>query len=102
MNLHILSLSIILIENVSEMILKNVFRILFPLIFFSSCILNFSQNENFEKDNAEIINIGSRLEIFIDDYLIDTLKNINLKLHHPIDRGPVLYFDNPWEGNRDP
>lgn len=42
--------------------------------------------------------IGSRLELFIDEYLIDEMQNTQLVLHHPVDEGPVIQFDKPWEG----
>ncbi|MCB0731947.1 MAG: hypothetical protein KDC88_13025 [Ignavibacteriae bacterium] len=51
-----------------------------------------------QNNSSEIINIASRLELFIDHFLIDTLINASLKLHYPIDRGNILNFDNPWEG----
>ncbi|MEE9432232.1 MAG: hypothetical protein V3V16_14375 [Melioribacteraceae bacterium] len=57
-----------------------------------------SQVNNNPSTNSEIINIGSRLELFTDYFLIDSLKNTELRLHHPIDKGSVLKFDNPWEG----
>jgi hypothetical protein len=47
---------------------------------------------------AELIRIGSDRQLFVDHYLIDSLKGVSLKLHRPVDRGPVLYFDKPWEG----
>jgi len=43
-------------------------------------------------------NIGSRLELFVDDYLIEKLTGATLKLHPPRDAGVVLKFDKPWEG----
>lgn len=49
-------------------------------------------------DSVSIINIGSNLELFIDHYLIDEMVNTRLVLHHPVDEGPVLQFDNLWEG----
>ena len=36
--------------------------------------------------------------MFVDHFIIDTLIWTSLKLHHPIDQGVVLKFDNPWEG----
>ncbi len=30
-------------------------------------------------------------------YLIEKLDNVSLKLHEPIDKGPVLKLDNTWE-----
>ncbi|NQU53667.1 MAG: hypothetical protein HQ522_14120 [Bacteroidetes bacterium] len=44
------------------------------------------------------MNIGSNRELFVDYYLIDKLENAELKLHEPRDEGPVLFFDNLWEG----
>ncbi len=46
----------------------------------------------------EAIDIGSRRELFIDRFLIDNLTHVALRLHRPVDRGPVLAFDKPWEG----
>lgn len=45
------------------------------------------------------INIGSRLELFVDDYLIDRMDGAQLKLHSPIRAENVLKFDRPWEGS---
>jgi hypothetical protein len=42
--------------------------------------------------------IGSRLEIFVDYYLIDGLKGTRLKLHHPRRAEVILRGDRPWEG----
>ena len=47
---------------------------------------------------AEIRPLGSRLEMFIDRYLIDTLTGVDLRLNHPLNAGTVLVFDQPWEG----
>jgi hypothetical protein len=56
---------------------------------------SYSQGQNL---NQEIINIGSRRELFVDSFLIDKMENVVFELHHPTDKGPVLYFDKPWEG----
>ncbi len=45
------------------------------------------------------IDIGSRLELFVDDYLIDRLAGTTLNLHSPSPQNVVLRFDRPWEGN---
>lgn len=42
--------------------------------------------------------IGSNRELFVDSFLIDKIINAQLVMHTPVDRGPVLYFDKPWEG----
>ena len=44
------------------------------------------------------LNLGSRLELFVDDLLVDQLKGTTLKLHEPQSAGMVLRFDAPWEG----
>lgn len=49
-------------------------------------------------DGPEPIDLGSRRELFLDRYLIDSLSRLELRLHRPVDRGPVLAFDKPWEG----
>ena len=45
------------------------------------------------------IDIGSRLELFVDDYLVDRLAGATLTLHRPSPQNVVLTFDRPWEGN---
>ena len=45
------------------------------------------------------IDIGSRLELFVDDYLIDRLEGAELRMHQPTPQGVALRFDSPWEGN---
>jgi len=47
---------------------------------------------------SKYIDIGSRRELFVDHYLIGELDGAHLRLHHPRDEGPVLKFDEPWEG----
>ncbi|MBS3764002.1 MAG: hypothetical protein KGZ25_11950 [Planctomycetes bacterium] len=49
---------------------------------------------------TEAIDIGSRRELFVDDYLIERMEEgLSLQLHHPVPRGIVLRMDRPWEGN---
>jgi len=48
----------------------------------------------------EVIDIGTRRELFIDDYLIETRsERASFRLHTPIPREVVLVTDRPWEGN---
>lgn len=49
-------------------------------------------------DSLSTININSNRELFIDHFLIDEMIGTQLVMHTPIDEGPVLYFDKPWEG----
>ncbi|MBI3666532.1 MAG: hypothetical protein HY236_09980, partial [Acidobacteria bacterium] len=48
--------------------------------------------------SSQVIDIGSRRELFVDRFLIDQLRNAELQLGKPLDAGPVLPFDRPWEG----
>jgi hypothetical protein len=47
---------------------------------------------------AEPRKIGSRLELFVDDYLIEKMDGVALKLHEPVLAGSVIQFNKPWEG----
>jgi len=47
----------------------------------------------------EAVEIGSRLEPLVDDYLIDTLEGAELTLHHPTPREVAIVHDAPWEGD---
>ncbi len=49
---------------------------------------------------AEPINIGSRLELLADDFLIDRQDGqIEHRLHSPVPREVAVEHDMPWEGN---
>ena len=46
------------------------------------------------------IEIGSRLELFVDDWLVDRMsESLNLQLHAPRPAKEVFVFDKPWEGS---
>ncbi|WP_233216496.1 hypothetical protein [Blastopirellula marina] len=47
---------------------------------------------------AEPIAIEGRRELFVDNYLIESLDDAELFLHKPHDEGIVFQFDKPWEG----
>ncbi|HRE83229.1 MAG TPA: hypothetical protein PLN52_19450 [Opitutaceae bacterium] len=51
-----------------------------------------------ERDAAEVIEIGSRLEPFVDEYLIEQMEGVALQLQTPRSEGTVFKFDRPWEG----
>jgi len=51
-------------------------------------------------DAALVRDIGTRRELMVDDWLIETMTNTRLKLHPPT-RGEVVFtFDAPWEGGQ--
>ncbi|MBI4557082.1 MAG: hypothetical protein HY706_05805 [Candidatus Hydrogenedentes bacterium] len=44
------------------------------------------------------IPIGSDLQLFVDDYLIEQLDGVRLELHHPAPQEIAIPLDKPWEG----
>ena len=50
-------------------------------------------------EQSKPVDIGSRLELFVDDFLIERTSGVELKLQRPRSAGKVLIFDRPWEGN---
>ena len=53
-----------------------------------------------ESSGSIPIDIGSRLELMVDDYLIARLNgDAERRLNRPIPREAVLVTDKPWEGN---
>lgn len=43
------------------------------------------------------MDLGDRIEMFVDYALIDTMTGCNLKLNTPLRKEKVLTFDKPWE-----
>src|SRR5699024_2147067 len=74
--------------------LSNLSRMpfLFIIIGLLSCpLFSYGQKE-------DIIRVMDNRQLFVDHYLIDTLINTKLVMHHPHDEGAVFSFDKPWEG----
>ena len=46
----------------------------------------------------EVIEIGSRRELFVDEYLIGKLVNARRQMHQPVPREMAIVHDAPWEG----
>ena len=44
------------------------------------------------------IEIDSRRELFVDDHLIESLRDARRQLHHPTPREIAIVHDAPWEG----
>jgi len=44
------------------------------------------------------LEIGSRLELFVDRHLVERADGVTFELQHPVDAGEVFRFDQPWEG----
>jgi len=69
--------------------MKMVLRVLVAIVLAAACS---------RAGAAAPIDIGSRLELFVDDYLIDRLSGAELRLHKPRPREVVISHDAPWEG----
>ncbi|MBC8291435.1 MAG: hypothetical protein H8E37_14130 [Planctomycetes bacterium] len=53
-----------------------------------------------EETPSRTVTIGSRLELFADDFLIDVLKDgARHQLHQPKAQEVAIVTDKPWEGN---
>ncbi len=52
-----------------------------------------------ENTGGSPADIGSRRELFVDDFLIDRMTDAELKAHQPEAKEVVLVCDAPWEGN---
>ena len=49
---------------------------------------------------AEPVQLGTRLELFVDDFLIEKMNgDVSHHLHRPEPKEVVLVTDEPWEGN---
>jgi hypothetical protein len=48
---------------------------------------------------AEVIDLGSRRELFVDRRMIDRLEGAELRLQQPVPANTILKIDRPWEGN---
>lgn len=84
------------------------FQIVFLVITLSLHLSSVAALSNFgsieaSKDSIspnEVLDIGSRLELFVDDYLIEHLiGDVDLRLHHPQPKEVVMVYDKPWEGS---
>jgi hypothetical protein len=49
--------------------------------------------------SKSMVEIGSRLEPFVDDWLIDSMSNLRMELHRPVKCEVALAFNAPWEGS---
>lgn len=55
-------------------------------------------DEPSSNSTAPVRDIGSRVEMFVDRYLIAEERGVSLRLHQPERREVVLTADRPWEG----
>lgn len=48
---------------------------------------------------GEALRIGGNLQLFVDDYFIESMDGVELQLQKPQSAGSVLSYGEPWEGN---
>ena len=63
-----------------------------------ACVLSIAISSLPSVPAGDVINIGSRRELFIDATLIDSLEGVERRLHHPVPRDVAIIHDAPWEG----
>ena len=68
----------------------------YAAIFLALVIAAVSEGESPPPDRN--IELGTRRELFVDDYLIDQLEGLELVLGQPRDEGVVFAYDQAWEG----
>ena len=86
----------------SRLLVSRCVRCVCALVVVSCSSLAAGQpaSKQSERSLSEPIDIGSGLELMVDDHLIAELKGgAALKLHHPVAREVSLTHDQPWEGN---
>ena len=49
-------------------------------------------------ENQGPVNIGTRTEMLVDDYLVGGSENAQLRMHRPRREDVALAMDMPWEG----
>jgi len=49
-------------------------------------------------DEEEVRDIGSHLELFVDEYLIESMNGVTRELHSPQRENVAIRFDSPWDG----
>ncbi|WP_236973686.1 hypothetical protein [Membranihabitans maritimus] len=47
----------------------------------------------------QTIDVKHERQLFLDSYIIENLDQVEMVLHQPKNEGPVLTFDNEWEGH---
>jgi hypothetical protein len=70
------------------------------VFFLAICswVLGWPQTAQSSDPDAPL-EIGSRRELFVDDHLIDSLRDAQRRMHHPIPREIAITHDAPWEGS---
>ena len=78
----------------------SVFVIIMMITCFDSKAFENNRKDTVPSRSGPTLNIGSELQLFIDDYIVEkTSGNIKYELHHPEAREIAIEHDAPWEGS---
>ena len=67
------------------------------LVLFTTLIAASAATARTAEKN-EPLDIDSRRQLFLDDFMIDRMNGLTRTMHQPVKRGPVLKAEEPWEG----
>lgn len=68
-----------------------------PTIIFAVILLTFLCNSLAIGQQSSIL-LQNQRELFIDDFILETIENAEVRLASPVPQGPVMKFSKPWEG----
>ncbi|MEZ6047618.1 MAG: hypothetical protein R3C11_18970 [Planctomycetaceae bacterium] len=77
---------------------SSVMRWMFSLFCMTGIVIGDLCTAPTASAEDQVLEIGDKRELFVDDYLIDSLNGVHQQLSTLRDEGPVLKFDNSWEG----
>lgn len=77
----------------------NTWGSVITMIVCGTCAVGSAIDAQGIRSPKPIVDIGSRTEMFVDDWLIDGMKGLSMRLQPPIKREVVITFDKPWEGS---
>ena len=83
----------------TKVVLAGVVFFVFLELHFSSLGNANSSQGILSPSSDSVVNIGTRRELFVDDQLILKRKNLEFRMHPPICRETVMFYDQPWEGS---
>jgi len=70
------------------------------------CLLTFALGSGFPAStqlvcaqSGQPIELANHRELFMDDYLVDQMKDVQILVHRPVREEIAVHCDAPWEGN---
>jgi len=73
--------------------------IIILVLIFSFGFTNEISCQIYSHSDNEVIDLGSRLEPFVDTFIIEQMDGTFFELHSPILYDTAIIFNEPWEGN---